>query len=110
MRDFLILLHPFAPQLAEELFAKLPAVPSDARSLSYQPWPKFDESLLIEETIELPVQINGKLRDRIVVPAAASAAEVETAALAGEKVKLFLEGRPVKKVIIIPRRLVNLVV
>ena len=78
--------------------------------LAYQPWPKFDAALLVEKTIEMPVQINGKLRDRIVVAAEASNAEVESAALAGEKIKPFLEGKPVKKVIIVPKRLVNIVV
>jgi leucyl-tRNA synthetase len=63
----------------------------------------------VEETIEIPVQINGKLRDRIVIAPDASNADIESAALAGEKIKLFLEGRPVKKFIIIPRKLVNIV-
>ena len=88
-------------------------LPADGRpqipGLSYQPWPKFDPSLLVEKTIEMPVQVNGKLRDRILISADASAAEVETAALACEKLKPFLEGKPVKKVIIIPKRLVNIV-
>ena len=127
LRDFLICLHPFAPHLAEELFVKLTGngrlsedgragspLPAEGRppipGLSYQPWPKFDSTLLVEKTIEMPVQINGKLRDRILISADASAAEVESAALACEKITLFLEGRPVKKVIIIPKRLVNLVV
>jgi len=121
LRDFLILLQPFAPHLAEELFAKLtadgragsplPAAgPPEIPGLSYQPWPKFDPALLVEKTVEMPVQINGKLRDRIVVAAEATNAEVETAALAGEKIKLFLEGKPVRKVIIVPKRLVNIVV
>ncbi len=129
LRDFLILLQPFAPHLAEELFAKLTAAsppsaltadgmagsplpaaaPPEIPGLAYQLWPKYDPALLVEKTIEMPVQINGKLRDRIVVAADATNAEVETAALAGEKIKQFLEGRPVKKVIIIPRRLVNIV-
>jgi leucyl-tRNA synthetase len=121
LRDFLILLQPFAPHLAEELFAKLTAdgragspLPAAGQlqipGLSYQPWPKFDPALLVEATIEMPVQINGKLRDRIVIAAEAANAEVESAALAGEKIKLFLEGKPVKKVIIVPKRLVNIVV
>ncbi|MGA3178758.1 MAG: leucine--tRNA ligase [Verrucomicrobiota bacterium] len=109
LRDFLVLLHPFAPHLAEELFAKLTAAQLPPPSLSYQPWPKFDPALLVEETIEIPVQINGKLRDRIVIAPDASNADIESAALAGEKIKLFLEGRPVKKFIIIPRKLVNIV-
>jgi leucyl-tRNA synthetase len=120
LRDFLILLQPFAPHLAEELFAKLTAPggpggplsaggPSGIAGLSYKPWPKFDPALLVEKTIEMPVQVNGKLRDRILIAADATAAEVESAALACEKLKPFLEGKPVKKVIIIPRRLVNIV-
>jgi leucyl-tRNA synthetase len=78
--------------------------------LSYQPWPKFDPALLVEKTLEMPVQVNGKLRDHIHISADATAAEVETAALACEKLKPFLEGKPVKKIIIIPKRLVNIVV
>jgi leucyl-tRNA synthetase len=123
LRDFLVLLHPFAPHLAEELFAKLTGkgrapdksgLPAGATAqidgLSYQPWPKFDPALLVEKTMEMPVQINGKLRGVILISTDASAAEVESAALAGEKVQLFLAGKPVKKVIIIPKRLVNIVV
>jgi len=123
LRDFLILLQPFAPHLAEELFSKLtaegmaPGTPGLSAAdgakipgLAYQPWPKFDPALLVEKTIEMPVQVNGKLRDRIVISADATAAEVESAALACEKLKPFLEGKPVKKIIIIPKRLVNIVV
>jgi leucyl-tRNA synthetase len=118
LREFLILLQPFAPHLSEELFIKLPQAQGRAGSplaggppsLSYQPWPKHNPALLEEKTVEIPVQINGKLRDRITVPAEATNAEIETAALACDRVKLFLEGKPVKKVIIIPKRLVNLVV
>jgi len=109
LRDFLILLQPFAPHLAEELFAKMTAAQTPPPSLSYQPWPKFDPALLLEKTMELPVQINGKLRDRVVVPADASNAQIESAALAAGRIIQFLEGRPVKKVIIIPRKLVNIV-
>jgi leucyl-tRNA synthetase len=102
MRDFLILLQPFAPHLAEELHAKL----GGASTLAYEPWPKFDPALLVEDTIEIPVQVNGKLRDKIVVPSGATSAEIEAAALAGEKVKAFIEGKAVKKVIVVPKRLV----
>jgi leucyl-tRNA synthetase len=110
LRDFLILLQPFAPHLAEELFEKLTAEGGAViPGLSYQPWPKFDAALLVEKTIEMPVQVNGKVRDRIVVSADATAAEVESVALACEKLKPFLEGKAVKKVIVIPKRLVNIV-
>jgi leucyl-tRNA synthetase len=108
MRDFLKLLQPFAPHLAEELHAKLGG--SDGSTLAYEPWPKFDPSLLVEETIEIPVQVNGKLRDKIVVPAGATQTEIEAAALASEKVRQFLGDKPVKKVILVPKRLVNIVV
>jgi leucyl-tRNA synthetase len=111
LRDFLILLQPFAPHLSEELFEKLTAkAPPKIPGLSYQPWPRFDPALLVEKTIEMPVQVNGKLRDHIHIAADASAAEVESAALACEKLKPFLEGKPVKKVIIIPKRLINIVI
>jgi leucyl-tRNA synthetase len=110
LRDFLILLHPFAPHLAEELHAKLCAPADSAATLAYEPWPKFDAQLLVEETVEIPVQVNGKLRDRIVVPAEASPARIESAALASDKVKAFIGGKAVKKVIVIPKRLVNIVI
>jgi leucyl-tRNA synthetase len=106
MRDFLVLLQPFAPHLAEELGSKL----GGGSTLAYAPWPKLDLALLAEETIEIPVQVNGKLRDKIVVPTAATPAEIEAAALASEKVQQFMEGKPIKKVIVVPKRLVNIVI
>jgi len=111
MRDFLTLLQPFAPHLAEELFASLNANASDrAATLAYVPWPKYDPALLIESTLEIPVQVNGKLRDRIIVPADATQAQLEAAALASEKVKPFIEGKTIKKIIVLPKKLVNIVV
>jgi leucyl-tRNA synthetase len=109
MRAFLVLLHPFAPHLAEELHAKL-AGSSAAGTIAYEPWPAFDPALLAEDTVEMPVQVNGKLRDKIVVPAMAPQADIQAAALASEKVRQFMEGKPVKKVIIVPGRLVNIVI
>src|SRR5208283_4836501 len=85
-RDFLILLQPFAPHLAEELYAKLGGGPT----LAYVPWPRFDPALLAEETIEIPVQVNGKLRDKIVVPSGAPEAGIKAAALDSEKVLQFM--------------------
>jgi leucyl-tRNA synthetase len=106
LRDFLILLQPFAPHLAEELNAKL----GGASTLAYEPWPKFDPALLVEDTVEIPVQVNGKLRDRIVVAADTTPSQIEAAALASEKVKAFMEGKPPKKIIVVPKKLVNIVV
>jgi len=78
--------------------------------LAYQPWPKFDPALLVEATLELPVQVNGKLRDRITVPADASQQDIEAAALAAEKARPFLEGKTIKKIIVVPKKLVNIAV
>jgi len=116
LADFLILLQPFAPHFAEELWSKLsldhPEVAAASRisGLAYQPWPAFDPALLVEDTLEIPVQVNGKLRDVIRLPANASTAELETAARASEKIKPFLQGKTVRKVIVLPKRLVNFVV
>ncbi len=109
MREFLVLLHPFAPHLAEELRSKM-AGPNAAATIAYEPWPAFDPAVLAEDTIEMPVQVNGKLRDKIIVPIGAPEADIRAAALASEKARQFMEGKPVKKVIIVPRRLVNIVV
>ncbi len=106
LRDFLILLHPFAPHLAEELWARLP----NSQNLAYSPWPKFDPALLVESEIEIPVQVNGKLRDVIKVSATASQADIEAAAKTSEKVKPFIEGKTIKKVIVVPKKMVNLIV
>jgi leucyl-tRNA synthetase len=133
LRDFLVLLQPFAPHLAEELWTKLDSTrnpagghscpPADDRgqgadknvraadssSLAYVPWPRFDPALLVEDTLEIPVQVNGKLRDVIKVSASATPADLEAAAKASEKVQQFLEGKTIRKVIVLPKKLVNIV-
>jgi leucyl-tRNA synthetase len=114
LRSFLILLQPFAPHLAEELWAKLETQLAignrqSAIPLAYQPWPQHDPTLLVESTLEIPVQANGKLRGRVVVSANATAQEMEAAALACETVKPFLDGKQIKKVIVVPGKLVNIV-
>jgi leucyl-tRNA synthetase len=111
MRDFLTLLQPFAPHLAEELFSRLQALRNTGdATLAYVPWPRYDPALLIESTVEIAVQVNGKLRDKIVVAAGATPAELEAAALASDKIKPFIEGKTIKKVIVVPKRLVNIAV
>ncbi|MBU6182086.1 MAG: leucine--tRNA ligase [Verrucomicrobia bacterium] len=105
LRILLPLLSPFAPHLAEELWHRL-GFPGRA---STQPWPKHDESLLVENEIELPVQVNGKLRDRIVVPKAATKEEIEAAAQAAPKVREATAGLTVAKTIVVPGKLVNIV-
>ncbi|HTB83149.1 MAG TPA: leucine--tRNA ligase [Candidatus Sulfotelmatobacter sp.] len=111
MKTFLQLLAPFAPHIAEELWARLHATFGQvAPSLTYAPWPKFDPALLVESEIELPVQVNGKFRDTIKVPVDADNATIEAVAKASEKVQLFTAGKTVKKVIIVPKRMINLIV
>ncbi len=110
LRQFLILLQPFAPYLAEELWAKLEGLRGSNLNLAYQAWPSFDPALLVEDILEIPVQVNGKLRDVIKVPAAASQAEIESAAKASEKAKQFINGKSIKKVILVPKRLINIIV
>ncbi|HEY9175172.1 MAG TPA: class I tRNA ligase family protein, partial [Verrucomicrobiae bacterium] len=106
LRTFLQLLQPFAPHLAEELWQKLNT--EHPTSLPYAPWPKFDPTLLVEDTLEIPVQVNGKLRDVIRVPASADNAALEAAAKASEKVRPFLAGKTIKKIIVVPKKLVNI--
>ncbi|HWQ93451.1 MAG TPA: class I tRNA ligase family protein, partial [Clostridia bacterium] len=110
LRDFLVLLQPFAPHLAEELWSKLDAVAASNAALAYAPWPAFNPALLVETTLEIPVQVNGKLRDVIRVPAEASQAEIEAAALKAEKAQPFLAGKTVRKIIVVPRKLINILV
>jgi leucyl-tRNA synthetase len=115
LREFLILLAPFAPHLAEELWERLniehrTSNAEHRTSLSYAAWPKHDPALLVESEIEIPVQVNGKLRDVIRVPANADNATVEAAAKASEKAQQFIGGKTIRKVIVVPKKLVNIVV
>ncbi len=102
---FALLLAPFAPHLAEELWSRL----GHAHSLAAEPWPSADPALLEEPTLTLAVQVNGKRRDEIEVPADADDAAIERAALASPAVARHLDGRKPKRVIVVPGRLVNIV-
>jgi len=105
-RDLVLLLAPFAPYLAHELWEML----GQTSNLLKAPWPRYDAELAKEEEIEIPVQINGKLRSRVVVPADATEEFVLERALADEKVKAAIAGRRVVKKIYVPGKMVNLVV
>jgi leucyl-tRNA synthetase len=99
------LLAPVAPHIAEELWARR----GGAYSIHQQPWPEADPVLAAADTIELPVQVDGKLRDRLVVTPDTPAEEIERMALASEHVQRYLSGRQPARVIQIPGRLVNVV-
>ena len=106
LSDFILLLSPFAPHIAEELWQRL----GHTETLAYAPWPTWDETHLTEAEIELPVQVNGKVRGRIRVPADADPDAVAAAAEACDAVKPYLDGKTIRKRVVIPRRMVNLVV
>ncbi|MFN7344164.1 MAG: leucine--tRNA ligase, partial [bacterium] len=110
---FLKVLSPFAPHLAEELNAiirsKFPALAAPG-FLSDETWPKYDPAALIEDEVEVVFQVNGKLRDKARVPIQATKEEIEKIALASARVQEFMEGKPAKKVIVVPGKLVNVVV
>ena len=111
MRTFLVLLNPFAPHLASELWEKLGAKFSDARrDITEQSWPSYDERLLVEDEVEIVVQVNGKVRDRMRLSIHATEAELKAAALASPKIKALIAGKTVRNVIVIPQKLVNVVV
>jgi len=106
VEPLVLILAPFAPHIGEELWQRL----GHPESLAYEPWPVYDESLAREKHLELAVQVNGKVRDRIVVPAEAGEGEIKSKAMASEKVTASLDGRAPRKVIVIKSRLVNIVV
>ena len=104
LHTLLQLLNPFAPHITEEMNEQLGYVP-----LHHSAWPQYDESALIAEAVEYGVQVNGKVRARISLPADMEKAAVEQAALAAEEIAPFLEGKTVKKVIVV-KNIVNIVV
>lgn len=105
VEGFVTLISPITPHLAEELWEKL----GHSESISYVAWPTFDESKLFDDTVEVAVQINGKVRAKINVAKDITKEELEKVALADEQVKQWIEGKELKKVIAIPGRLVNIV-
>ena len=105
LEPLVLMVAPLAPHLAEELWTRL----GHDASLAHGPFPVADERYLVEDTVEYPVQVNGKVRGRVTVAADATADAVEAAALADEKVVAFLDGKTPKKVIVVAGRLVNVV-
>ncbi|MEY2561186.1 MAG: leucyl-tRNA synthetase [Verrucomicrobiota bacterium] len=105
MRTLLVLLNPFAPHITSELWERL----NLGGDITAQRWPEYDERFLVEDEIEIVVQVNGKLRDKMTVALGATEAELEAAALANQKVQNAIAGKPVRKVVVVPKKLVNIV-
>jgi leucyl-tRNA synthetase len=100
------MMAPVTPHVAEELWERA----GQPYSVHQQPWPEVDEEATKEDVFTLVVQVNGKLRDRIVVPVGISKEEAEERALASEGAQGFIAGKEVRKVVVVPGRLVNVVV
>jgi len=106
LEPFVLLLSPFAPHIAEELWELL----GHSKSLAHESWPQHDESKLVESEIEVPIQVNGKLRATVKVPAGSEAPVIEAAARANDRVAEHLAGKTVAKVIYVPGRMLSFVV
>jgi leucyl-tRNA synthetase len=105
-RNIALLLAPMAPYMAHELWE----MTGEKSNLLKAPWPKCDAALAAEDEIEIPVQVNGKLRGLVLVPAGATEDQLKQAALADDKVRAAVAGKQVVKVIVVPKKLVNIVV
>jgi leucyl-tRNA synthetase len=106
LNTFVLLLSPFAPHLAEELWRAL----GHTDTLAYEPWPTFDPALTREDEIEVPIQVNGKLRSKVTAPAGIDEETLRKTALADERIRELTAGKTVRKVIVVPGKLVNIVV
>jgi leucyl-tRNA synthetase len=105
MHRFVRILAPFAPHVAEEIWHRL----GEENSVTRAAWPDYDEAMLKDDEVEIVVQVMGKVRSRITVPADADEKALEEAALADERIQKEIEGKTVRKVIVVPGRLVNVV-
>ena len=105
VEGFVKLLHPIAPHLGEELWNRL----GHEKTIAYEPWPTYDEAKLVEDEVEVVLQVMGKVRSKLNVAKDISKEELETLALNDEKIKQWIDGKTVRKVIVIPGKLVNIV-
>lgn len=105
LEPFVILISPYAPHIAEELWQKL----GHSESISTVPFPKFEEKYLVESTKEYPISFNGKMRFTLELPMDMNREEIESAVMSHEKTAHYLEGREPKKIIIVPGKIVNIV-
>jgi leucyl-tRNA synthetase len=106
MRTFLVLLNPFAPHLSSELWEKL----KSSGDITAQTWPSCDERFLVEDEVEVVIQVNGKVRDRMMMSTSATEDEMKAAALANPKVQQLIAGQTVLKIVTVPKKLINIVV
>jgi leucyl-tRNA synthetase len=100
-----VLLSPFVPHFAEELWKAM----GNKESIIKNAWPDYDRGAVLEEEILIVIQVNGRLRDRMTIPASYGEEEVKDWALKSEKIKKLTEGKMIKRVILVPRKLVNIV-
>jgi leucyl-tRNA synthetase len=108
VRKFVLILAPFAPHIAEELWEKL-APASHKQGLAYESWPEYDRELIKEKEIELAVQVNGKIKDRIVVAAEADEEQIKQKALGSKKVITAMAGKEARKIIVVKPRIVSII-
>ena len=106
LEQFVLLLSPYAPHMAEELWAKL----GHAETLAYEPWPQADEQYLVEDLVTIAVQVNGKVREQLQVPADIDAEAIKELATGSEKVQTWVGDKTIVKVIYVPGKLVSVVV
>ena len=106
VKDLILILSPFTPHICEEMWAHI----GRTESVTNMSWPEFDPSALIKDEVEIVVQINGKLKDKLSVPNNMDKAELEEMTMNSEKVQALLEGKTVVKVIVVPNKLLNIVV
>ncbi len=105
MRTFLILLNPFAPHLSSELSEKL----KSTGDITGHPWPSYDEQFLVEDEVEIVIQVNGKVRDRMMMSISATEDEMKIAAQSNPKIAELIAGKDVRKIVVVPKKLVNIV-
>jgi leucyl-tRNA synthetase len=106
LSDFVLTLAPMAPHMAEELWELL----GHSQTLAYEPWPTYDPALLIETEVEMVLQINGKVRGRVTLPVDADEETVKKAAMADPKIASLVAGKTIRKAIVVPGKLCNLVI